>query len=229
MAGLKKYDITGKHIGELSIDDEILHSETNHQMIKDYIVALRANARQWSANTKGRSEVNVTKKKPFPQKGTGNARQGFLGAPQFRGGGVVFGPKPKFDQHVRINKKERRAAIRQLLVEKINNGSLVVLKNHEFDGPKTKIVAQFLKSLNFAGKTVLFLGEGYFEMDKEGRVTDEFTSPSEKYQPFIMSMRNIPNTRFKLVPNINGYDVLVNNTIVVMESALDELMVALRG
>ena len=77
-------------------------------MIKDYIVALRANKRQWSANTKGRTEVNHSNKKPWRQKGTGNARQGTFAAPQFKGGGVVFGPKPKFDQHVRINRQERR-------------------------------------------------------------------------------------------------------------------------
>ena len=89
-----------------TLDDAFLDVQANSQMIKDYIVALRANARQWSANTLGRSEVVHSTKKPHRQKGTGSARQGSLVSPQYRGGGIVFGPKPKFDQHVRINKKK---------------------------------------------------------------------------------------------------------------------------
>lgn len=118
MATLKKYDLNGKVLGEVTIAEDLLNEPANSQMIKDYIVALRANKRQWSANTKGRSEVNHSTKKPHPQKGTGRARQGSLAAPQYKGGGRVFGPKPKFDQHVRINKKERRLAIRYLVAEK---------------------------------------------------------------------------------------------------------------
>lgn len=106
MAELKKYDLTGKENGRVSIDDELLSISANHQMIKDYLVAKRKNDRQWSASTQTRAEVSHSKRKPFAQKGTGNARQGFLGAPQFRGGGRVHAPRPKFDQHVRINKKK---------------------------------------------------------------------------------------------------------------------------
>ena len=119
MVKLKKYDIKGKHLGDVEVNEALVNAEANGQSIKDYIVALRANARQWSANTKGRSEVNHTTKKPHPQKGGGRARQGSLAAPQYKGGGRVFGPKPKFDQHVKINRKERQAAIRFLLSEKI--------------------------------------------------------------------------------------------------------------
>lgn len=99
MATLKKYDISGKEIGEVSIEDNVLEYKGNPQMIKDYLVAVRNNARQWSANTKGRKEVNRTGKKPHQQKGLGRARQGCFAAPQYRGGGIVFGPKPKFDVH----------------------------------------------------------------------------------------------------------------------------------
>ena len=105
MATLKKYNLAGKEIGQVAIDDRLIDVEANSQMIKDYIVALRANARQWSASTKTRGEVKHTTKKPHPQKGQGRARHGSLVTPQYRGGGRVFGPKPKFDQHVRINKK----------------------------------------------------------------------------------------------------------------------------
>src|SRR5580692_4916122 len=105
----------------------MLKSTANSQMIKDYIIALRENARQWSASTRNRAEVNHSGKKPHPQKGTGRARQGYLGAPQYKGGGRVHAPRTKFDQHVSINKKERRAAVRQLIAEKIQGNQLRVL------------------------------------------------------------------------------------------------------
>jgi large subunit ribosomal protein L4 len=90
VATLKKFDLKGKEIGQVNIADELANAEANGQMVKDYIIALRANARQWSANTKGRSEVNHTTKKPHPQKGGGRSRQGSLAAPQYKGGGRVF-------------------------------------------------------------------------------------------------------------------------------------------
>src|SRR5271168_3288593 len=135
-------------------------------MVKDYIVALRANARQWSANTKGRSEVKHTTKKPHPQKGGGRARQGSLVAPQYKGGGRVFGPKPKFDQHVRINKKERQAAIRSLLAEKIRKGQLLIVENLTLKAPKTKAVSDFLKNCKIEKSRILFLAEGNFTKEK---------------------------------------------------------------
>ncbi len=161
MANLKRYNLEGNETGKVQVNDALSQAEANGQMIKDYIVALRANARQWSANTKGRSEVNHTTKKPHPQKGGGRARQGSLAAPQYKGGGRVFTPKPKFDQHVRINKKERKAAIRCLIGEKIRENKIHVIENTKLDAPKTKTVAQFLKSLPF-GKSVLFLGESNY-------------------------------------------------------------------
>src|SRR6188508_895850 len=121
-------------------------------MIKDYIVALRANARQWSANTKTRSQVKHTTKKPHPQKGQGRARQGSLVAPQYRGGGRVFGPKPKFDQHVKVNQKERKAAIRFLIAEKLKENRVWLIENTEMDAPKTKMIAGFLKGLEINGR-----------------------------------------------------------------------------
>src|SRR4029079_6416271 len=102
-------------------------------MVKDYIIALRANARQWSANTKGRSEVSHSTKKPHPQKGGGRARQGSLVAPQYKGGGRVFAPKPKFEQHVRINRKERQAAIRFLISEKWKANKLHIVDSFELN------------------------------------------------------------------------------------------------
>lgn len=213
MANLKKYNLAGESVGEVSLDEKFFEVDAHSQMIKDYIVALRANARQWSANTKGRSEVNHSKKKPWKQKGTGNARQGSLAAPQFKGGGVVFGPKPKFNQHVRINRKERRLAIRQLLVNKMKNDELLLVEDRVFHGalaaPKTKSVASLLKSRSLYGRRVLFVGECAGEADR--------------HHIFKKSARNLPRSAFVLAANMNGYDLMAAHSVIMTESALIEL------
>lgn len=226
MAALKKYNLAGKEVGQIAIEDEILQSNANSQMIKDYIIALRENARQWSANTKSRAQVNHSGKKPHPQKGTGRARQGYLGSPQYRGGGRVHAPKPKSDQHVRVNKKEKRAAIRHLLIEKILDNRLHVLQLEEMREPKTKIVYEFLKSRELEGKRVLFLGDGLLMGLKEGK---ESAPPTKRFETFIKSIRNISENEFMLVPNVSGYDILVNHDLIIMETAIDQLKVLLGG
>lgn len=206
MAQLKKYDLDGKEIGKVDIDDAILSLVAHPQSVKDYLVAIRNNARQWSANTKGRKEVNRTGKKPHPQKGQGRSRQGCLAAPQYKGGGIVFGPKPKFDQHVKINRKERKAAVRSLIIEKIKGNQVHVLAA-EIGQPKTKIMSDFLKKLELLDKRVLFLGE----------------VPGEK-EPLPLSIRNIVKKEYSLVPNISGYDVALCGTIFVLDEALERFL-----
>ncbi len=227
MTKLKKYNLTGKQVGEVEIDQRLANAEANGQMIKDYITALRANARQWSASTKTRSEVAHTTKKPRPQKGTGNARQGSLVSTQFRGGGRPFGPKPKFDQHVRINKKERQAAIRCLLAEKIRDNRICVIPDTEIGAPKTKRIADFLKSCGLKGR-VLFLGESNFQNFEFTHEDEKFelrlNVRSEKHENFIKSLRNLPKVEFLLASNISGYDVIVAHDIVMTEAALEEIM-----
>jgi len=223
VATLKKYNFTGQEIGQVEVNDLLVDAEANGQMVKDYIVALRANARQWSANTKGRSEVNHSTKKPHPQKGTGRARQGMLSAPQYKGGGRVHGPKPKFDQHVRINKKEKLAAIRFLLGEKIRDSRIHLIETTEMDAPKTKTVANFLSACNLTGRT-LFLGEGDFlEFSHEEFATVRMSMPTIRHANFTKSLRNIPKIEFALASNISGYNVIVAHNIVMTEAALNEL------
>lgn len=222
MATLKKYNFDGKEIGQVQINDALVKAEANGQMVKDYIVALRENARQWSANTKTRAEVNHTTKKPHPQKGGGRSRQGMLSAPQYKGGGRVFGPKPKFDQHVRINKKERKAAIRFLLGEKIRNDRVRLIETTEIEAPKTRIIADFMKGCGVKGR-VLFLGEGEYAEFSDGENTRSVSVECRKHDNFVLSMRNIPKTEFALAKNINGYQVLVAHEIVMTESAWQEL------
>jgi large subunit ribosomal protein L4 len=214
-AKCKKYDLSGSEIQELdfSYGDE---PKANTQSIKDYIVALRANARQWSACTKTRSENNHSGAKPHAQKGTGKARQGFLGAPQYRGGGRVHAPRPKFDQHVRINQKERRAAIKALFIDKMRAGAVIVLQEQfdlYFEQPKTKAIASFLDSIGWAGKSVMMLGR-------------PVTTVAEKN--FRLSIRNVPRASLIMFENVNGYDILANQKLIVMESVLSDMEASLR-
>lgn len=219
---LKKYNLEGQEVGHVLVEDILSKAEANGQMVKDYIIALRENARQWSANTKTRSEVNHSTKKPHPQKGGGRSRQGMLSAPQYKGGGRVFGPKPKFDQHVRINKKERKAAIRFLVGEKIRNHKVHLIESTELEAPKTKVIANFLKTCDVKGR-VLFLGEGnYVEIDV-GDMKKVVSVQTDKHTNFVKSVRNLPKTEFSLAKNINGYHLMVAHEIVMTESAFQEL------
>lgn len=222
MANLKKYSLKGKETGSVDLADGFLDVDASGQMIKDYIIALRANARQWSANTKGRSEVSHSTKKPHPQKGGGRARQGSLAAPQYKGGGRVFGPKPKFDQHVKINKKQRKLAIRFLIAEKLKKDSVIVIDTTEMEAPKTKSIAHFLDTTKLAGRRVLFVGEGQYGEVEIGDRVEQFSAASDQHDTFIRSMRNIPKTQFALASNVNGYDLVLANQVVITEKALQE-------
>jgi len=214
VATVKKYSLAGNEIGQLTVDDLFAQAEASEQMIKDYIVALRENARQWSACTKTRGQVHHTTKKVQAQKGTGGARHSDLAAPQFRGGGRAHGPKPKFDQHVHINKKQRRAAIRFLIGEKVRDNKLRIVDNVSLDEPKTKTVAQFLRTAGIQGR-VLFLGEGFYE--------GQISVANDAHDNFAKSVRNLPKTNFALARNVNGYDLLLANEIVLTEAAWNEI------
>ncbi len=221
MADIKKFDLTGKEKGQVTVKDEVLERGANSQMIKDYIVALRANARQWSAHTKSRSEVAHSGQKPHPQKGTGRARQGYLGAPQYKGGGRVGGPRAKFDQHVSINRKEKRAAIRFLLAEKIQNNNLIILEDEVFKAPKTKKVADFLKGRELFGRKVLIIAD--LAAPKGKRSSKKKVEP-KKDDNFLKSLRNIPRAAYIVLDNVSGYDILAHRDIILMEPAFDKLM-----
>jgi large subunit ribosomal protein L4 len=223
VATLKKYNLEGNVIGDVEIDERIANAEANGQMVKDYIVAIRANMRQWSANTKTRSEVSHSTKKPHPQKGGGRSRQGMLSAPQYKGGGRVHSPRPKFDQHVRINKKERQAAIRALFGDKIRSNNVIVIDDNTMESPRTKAIASFLKNTEIS-KRVLFLGEGHYaDIDMGDDMVQQISISSTKHDNFIMSIRNVPKVEFSLLKNVSGYDLMIAHKIVLTESALQEL------
>lgn len=209
MVALKKFNLSGKEVGSIQIEDANLDVSAHSQSIKDYIVAIRNNARQWSANTKRRGEVNHTGKKPHAQKGQGRSRQGDLAAPHYKGGGVVWGPRPK-DIHTRINQKERRAAIGFLLAEKIKENRIRILSG-EMKEPKTKTMAKVLESLEVKGRRILFISHA---------AKDD----AESQLHIAKSMRNIPKHTFMSVLQINGYELARAQEIVVLESAFDELL-----
>lgn len=222
MVKLEKYNLEAKKLKEVEVDPKQLKDDVHPQMVKDYIVAIRNNQRQWSANTKGRTEVNHSNKKPHRQKGTGKARQGTLAAPQYKGGGVVFGPKPKFDQFVKINKKERQAIIKFLISDKIKNGQCIVLSDTEMKEPKTKAMAKFLSACEL-NKRVLFIGE------VEGPCASELASKGEsiskrKHFNFQLSLRNLPKAEFTLIDSINGYQLIKANQLVFTEQGLKQFL-----
>lgn len=223
MVTLKKYNMKGEAVGDLKAPDWLTQAEAHSQMVKDYVTAIRANARQWNAHTKTRGEVVHTTKKPHPQKGGGRSRQGSLVSPQYRGGGRVFGPRKKEDQHVKMNKKERKAVIRYLIGEKIRKEKLFVLDTTEMDAPKTKSIVSLLNTLN-ASKRPLFLGEGTWGELEIGDIKHRFNVPTEGHDNFIKSIRNLPKSEFCLATNVNGYDLLVAQNLLVSEAALNELV-----
>ena len=219
---LKKYNLQGEEIGSVEVNDLLAEARANSQLVKDYIVALRANARQWTACTKTRGEMKHSTKKPHPQKGQGRSRQGSLVAPQYRGGGRVFGPKPKPDFHLRVNQKERKAAIRALIAEKIRDGSMVVVDSLSMEAPKTKFVKNLLDRCGFK-RRVLMLGEGaYIELGVEDQKL-LLSIGSDQHDIVKKSARNIPQVEFSLVKDVDGYAVAVAHAMVVTEAALTEL------
>jgi large subunit ribosomal protein L4 len=211
---LAKYNIQGKEVGSVNIDDAqiqtLLDKAADHsQSIKDYIVAIRNNARQWSANTKRRSDMTATRRKPFPQKGQGRSRHGSWVEPSMRGGAVAWGPQSKemLDVWVRINRKEKRAAIAILMAEKVKgdqNGSRVrFLEKSDMKEPKTKVMADFLDKIALRERRVLVIG-------------------NEPEVNLVKSLRNIPKKEFIPFSQVNGYELVKAQQIIVLESALDE-------
>jgi len=215
VGSIKKRDISGKETGTVSVDDSKLDCKANSQMIKDYIIAIRRNARQWSANTKDRSEVSKTGKKPHAQKGLGRARQGSFAAPQYKGGGVVFGPKPKFDQHIRINRKERKRAIGYLIANLIKEDKVTILEGYKEDKPKTKAVASFFDAIDMKSGRTLVIGSCP-EISKNAEDQSSIA--------FSLSMRNIPKKHFLYANQLNGYELMLAQNIVILENAADDVL-----
>ena len=222
MASIKRYNLQGEETGSVEVSDDLAGAVTHSQLVKEYLVAVRYNARQWSANTKTRSEVKHTTKKPFPQKGQGRARQGCLVSPQYRGGGRVFGPKPRGEVRIRMNQKEKRASIYSLIGDMIRDGKMVVVDSLEMSEPKTKAFSTLLKGCGF-NRRVLVLGEGSLVTVGEEGLERNVSVETMKYDHLKKSIRNLPEVEFSLVADVDGYRIARAHNVVISEAALAEL------
>ena len=194
----------GEKLGEITLNEQVFGIEPNLHVMHLALRRQLNNARQGSACAKTRAEVSGGGKKPWKQKGTGRARAGSLRSPLFAGGGVVFGPKPRsfaFD----MPKKARQVALRSALSSRVD--SMVVVKDFSLiDAPKTKLMAEVLKSINVAGKVL---------------VIADVKAPENKY--LELAARNIPSVKMILPSNINVKDILEADFVVITESAVNEI------
>ena len=191
MANVSVYNIEGNEVGTIDLNDAVFGVEVNEHLVHMAVVNQLANNRQGTQKAKTRSEVSGGGRKPWRQKGTGHARQGSTRAPQWTGGGVVFAPTPR-DYSFKMNKKERRLALKSALTSRVQESKLVVLDELKLDAIKTKDMQNVLNNLNVAKAMV---------------VTDN--------ENVIVSARNIPNVITASVDTLNVFDILKYNTVVL--------------
>ena len=199
MANVAVYNMEGKEVGTIELNDSVFGVEVNEHLVHMAVVQQLANNRQGTQKAKTRSEVSGGGRKPWRQKGTGHARQGSTRAPQWTGGGVVFAPVPR-DYSFKLNKKEKRAALKSVLTDKVQNNKLIVVDELKLDEIKTKKFAAVLSNLNVTKKALVVLNDN----DKN----------------VMLSARNIPTVKTSLTNTINVYDILNANTVVVTKDAV---------
>ena len=201
MANVSVYNIEGKEVGSLELNDAIFGVEINEHLVHMAVVQQLANNRQGTQKAKTRSEVSGGGRKPWRQKGTGHARQGSTRAPQWTGGGVVYAPTPR-DYSFKMNKKEKRAALKSALTSRVVDSKIVVLDEIKFNEIKTKNFANVMKNLKL-DKALMVIG------DNDANV--------------ILSARNIPDVKVSQPNTINVYDILKYDTLVVTKDAVAKI------
>ena len=201
MAKVSVYNMEGKEVGTIDLNDAIFGVEVNEHLVHMAVVQQLANNRQGTQKAKTRSEVSGGGRKPWRQKGTGHARQGSTRSPQWTGGGVVFAPTPR-DYSFKLNKKEKRAALKSALSSRVADGKLIVVDELKFDEIKTKKFAAVMENLKVSKALVV--------LDK----MDENV---------ILSARNIPDVNTAQVGNINVYDILKGDTLVLTKDAVAKI------
>ena len=204
MASIDVLDATGATAGSVDLPDEIFGVQVNVPVMHRVVRAQLAAARAGTHSTKTRAEVRGGGKKPWRQKGTGRARQCSTRAPQWTGGGVVFGPRPR-DHSLRVNKKEKVLALRSALTDRRAGGNLVVLDGLDFDAPRTRRAVELLDALGLAGRKVLLVLDGLEEAA-------------------IKSFRNLPRVHLLTFDQLNTYDVLASDAVVFTRGALDAFL-----
>ena len=198
MANVTVYNMEGNEVGTMELNDAVFGVEINEHLVHLAVVRQLANNRQGTQKAKTRSEVSGGGRKPWRQNGTGHARQGSIRAPQWTGGGVVFAPVPR-DYEVKMNKKERRAALKSALTSKVQENKLVVVDSLALAEAKTKEMQKVLTNL---------------KADKALVVT------ADDDQKVVLSARNIADVQTATVNTINVYDVMKHNTVVVTKDAV---------
>ena len=198
MANVSVYNMEGKEVGTMELNDAVFGVEVNEHLVHLAVVAQLANKRQGTQKAKTRSEVSGGGRKPWRQKGTGHARQGSIRAPQWTGGGVVFAPVPR-DYSVKMNRKERLAALKSALTAKVQDNKLIVVDDLKFEAIKTKDMQNVLNNLKAEKALVV--------------------TPAVD-QNVVLSARNIPEVQTATVNTINVYDVMKHKTLVLTKDAV---------
>ena len=198
MANVSVFNMEGNEVGTIELNDAVFGVEINENLVHQAVVLQLANNRQGTQKAKTRSEVSGGGRKPWRQKGTGHARQGSTRAPQWTGGGVVFAPVPR-DYTFKMNKKEKRLALKSVLTSRVQENKLVVLDELKFDEIKTKNMQNVLNNLNVSKALVVL---------------------NENDQNVVLSTRNIANVKTALTNTINVYDILKYNTVIATKAAV---------
>ena len=201
MANVSVYNMEGKEVGTIELNDAVFGVEVNEHLVHMAVVQQLANNRQGTQKAKTRSEVSGGGRKPWRQKGTGHARQGSTRSPQWTGGGVVFAPVPR-DYSFKMNKKEKRAALKSALTSKVQDSKLIVLDELKFDEIKTKNFANVMKNLN-VNKGLVVIAENDANV--------------------VLSARNMADVNTTLVNTMNVYDVMKANAVVLTKDAVAKI------
>ena len=208
MATIKQYTSAGAAAADLTVEDAQLVLEKGQQALKDAVTAIRNAMRAGTACTKGKGEVAGSNKKPWKQKGTGNARAGFRQSPVWRGGGVAHGPKPR-DYSQKVNKKVMKLAFQRAVSEKIQAGEIIVVSEFKFEAAKTKAMAAFLKTIGVERSALVLTAEINDTID--------------------LMVRNLPRVDSATPAEINPYAVLLFKNIVCDKAGFDALMARVAG
>ena len=201
MANVSVYNIEGKEVGKIDLSDAVFGVEVNEHLVHMAVVSQLANNRQGTQKAKTRSEVSGGGRKPWRQKGTGHARQGSTRAPQWTGGGVVFAPVPR-DYSFKMNKREKRAALKSALTSRVEGNKFIVIDEINFEEAKTKNFANILKSLDVSKALV---------------VLEDDNKNAE------LSARNIADVKTAKTNTINVYDILKYNTVITTKAVVAKI------
>ena len=196
---------TGTKIEAVELNKNVFGIKSNDSVVYDAVQVYTSNCRQATAKTKKRDEVSGGGRKPWRQKGSGRARQGSTRSPQWRGGGVVFGPTGEQNFTIKQNKKEARLALKSVLSDKVKNNDLILINEIKYEKPQTKQAVEMLKTLNAKNKTLFVVSED-----------------SVNYEA-LLSMSNLSNVMVLFADEINVYDVLNSNSVVMTLDAMKSI------